>query len=210
VPKDIIERTDGIPLFVEEMTKAVFEAESQRAVRACEWRNFTPVPAVPASLHASLLERLDRLGPAKQLAQIGAAIGREFPHALLAAVARKLEAQLNVALESSPGRRLAVPAGRRAVRGPRPHQHRDFLVAPEEWREMALPSAAATACPNDAKERHCFLHALAERQVWRRQPKVRIVDQPECNVPGATIWVATVSHRSKFSTTRGTESASLG
>ena len=52
--------------------------------------------AVPASLHASLMARLDRLGPAKEVAQIGAAIGREFSHALLAAVARKPEAELAV------------------------------------------------------------------------------------------------------------------
>jgi predicted ATPase len=99
VRKGIIERTDGIPLFVEEMTKAVLEAQSQRAAEHANEAISPAVPAVPASLHASLLERLDRLGPAKQLAQIGAAIGREFPHALLAAVARKPEAQLNVALD---------------------------------------------------------------------------------------------------------------
>ena len=55
--------------------------------------------AVPASLHASLMARLDRLGPAKEVAQIGAAIGREFSHALLAAVVRKPEAELGSALD---------------------------------------------------------------------------------------------------------------
>jgi predicted ATPase len=55
--------------------------------------------AVPASLHASLMARLDRLGPAKEVTQIGAAIGREFPHALLAAVVRKPEAELGLALD---------------------------------------------------------------------------------------------------------------
>ena len=58
-----------------------------------------PPLAVPASLHASLMARLDRLGPAKEVAQIGAAIGREFSHALLAAVARKPEAELRSALD---------------------------------------------------------------------------------------------------------------
>ena len=89
--QDIIERTDGIPLFVEEMTKAVLEAESEAEAQ----RTAATVPssalAVPASLHASLMARLDRLGPAKEVAQIGAAIGREFSHALLAAVVRKPE-----------------------------------------------------------------------------------------------------------------------
>jgi predicted ATPase len=97
---DIIERTDGIPLFVEEMTKAVLEAEGERGAR----QTAAAVPitglAVPASLHASLLARLDRLGPAKEVAQIGAAIGREFSHALLSAVARNPVAELNSALNS--------------------------------------------------------------------------------------------------------------
>src|SRR6202008_2280809 len=59
----------------------------------------SPARAVPASLHASLMARLDRLGPAKEVAQIGAAIGRKFSHALLAAVVRKPEAELASALD---------------------------------------------------------------------------------------------------------------
>jgi predicted ATPase len=88
VRKDIIERTDGIPLFVEEMTKAVLEAGSQGAAEHTVAATPSPALAVPASLQASLMARLDRLGPAKGVAQIGAAIGREFSHALLAAVVR--------------------------------------------------------------------------------------------------------------------------
>ena len=99
IRQDIIERTDGIPLFVEEMTKAVLEAEGEGEARRTAGAVPSPALAVPASLHASLMARLDRLGPAKELAQIGAAIGREFSHALLAAVARKPEAELNSALD---------------------------------------------------------------------------------------------------------------
>ena len=99
IRQDIIERTDGIPLFVEEMTKAVLEAEGEGAAAQAISMVPSPVLAVPASLHASLMARLDRLGPAKEMAQIGAAIGREFPHALLAAVVRKPEAELNSALD---------------------------------------------------------------------------------------------------------------
>jgi predicted ATPase len=91
IRQDIIERTDGIPLFIEEMTKAVLEVDSQRAAEA-------PALAVPASLYASLMARLDRLGPGKEVAQIGAAIGREFSHALLAAVTRKPDPELASAL----------------------------------------------------------------------------------------------------------------
>jgi predicted ATPase len=96
---EIVERTDGIPLFVEEMTKAVLEAESEGAARRTVAAAPSPALAVPASLHASLMARLDRLGPAKEVAQIGSAIGREFSHALLASVARKPEADLGSALE---------------------------------------------------------------------------------------------------------------
>jgi class 3 adenylate cyclase/predicted ATPase len=97
VRRDIIERTDGVPLFVEEITRAVLEAESaaKHAIAAI----LSTAAEVPASLQASLMARLDRLGPAKEVAQIGAAIGREFSHALLSAVAQKSEAQLTSALE---------------------------------------------------------------------------------------------------------------
>ena len=98
VRKDIIERTDGIPLFVEEMTKAVLEAGSDVAQRTAATVPSTAW-AVPASLHASLMARLDRLGPAREVAQIGAAVGREFSHALLGAVIPKPEADLRWALD---------------------------------------------------------------------------------------------------------------
>jgi class 3 adenylate cyclase/predicted ATPase len=98
IGQDIIERTDGIPLFVEEMTKAVLEAESEGEARRAAALVPSPALAVPASLHASLMARLDRLGPAKELAQIGAAIGREFSHPLLAAVVGMPEAELQTAL----------------------------------------------------------------------------------------------------------------
>ena len=101
VTAEIVERTDGIPLFVEEMTKAVLEAESEGEARQTAAAMPSPALAVPASLHASLMARLDRLGPAKEVAQIGAAIGREFSHALLAAVARKPEADTPIGARPS-------------------------------------------------------------------------------------------------------------
>jgi class 3 adenylate cyclase/predicted ATPase len=99
VMAEIVDRTDGIPLFVEEMTKAVLEAEGGGEARRATAAIPSPALGVPASLHASLMARLDRLGPAKEVAQIGAVIGREFSHALLAAVARKEEAELQAALD---------------------------------------------------------------------------------------------------------------
>ena len=76
IRQDIIERTDGIPLFVEEMTKAVLETESEGVAQQAAAAVPATALAVPASLHASLMARLDRLGSAKQVAQIGSAIGR--------------------------------------------------------------------------------------------------------------------------------------
>jgi class 3 adenylate cyclase/predicted ATPase len=99
IRQEIIERTDGIPLFVEEMTRAVLEAESQHAAEYVAAAIPSAAVAVPATLHASLMARLDRLGgPAKEVSQIGAAIGREFSHALLVAVMDKHEAELEAAL----------------------------------------------------------------------------------------------------------------
>jgi tetratricopeptide (TPR) repeat protein len=99
IRQDIIERTDGIPLFVEEITKAVLEAENEGATKCAVAAIPSPSIAVPASLHASLMARLDRLGPAKEVAQIGAVIGREFPQSLLAAVVGKVAAELQPALD---------------------------------------------------------------------------------------------------------------
>jgi len=95
---EIVERTDGVPLFVEELTKAVVEAGADRG-----HVSVSAVPssslAVPATLHASLLGRLDRLGPAaKNVAQVGAAIGRDFSYELLAAAAQLAEPELQEAL----------------------------------------------------------------------------------------------------------------
>ena len=81
------------------MTKAVLEAENESAAMHLSAAVPPPALAVPASLHASLMARLDRLGSAKEVAQIGAAIGREFSHALLAAVVASPRRRSEAALE---------------------------------------------------------------------------------------------------------------
>ncbi|MEM7021954.1 MAG: AAA family ATPase [Pseudomonadota bacterium] len=82
--EEIIARSDGVPLFVEELTKAVLE---------------TGETAIPASLHDSLMARLDRIPKVKEVAQIAACIGREFDDQLLAAVANRTESCLQSALD---------------------------------------------------------------------------------------------------------------
>jgi len=97
---EIVERSDGIPLFVEELTKAVVDAGADGdAARRTVSGAPHPALSVPATLHASLIARLDRLGPlAKEIAQIGAAIGREFSYQLVASVVQKSQSDLTLAL----------------------------------------------------------------------------------------------------------------
>ena len=72
----VVERTGGVPLFVEELTRAVLESGDAKLTGR----------EIPATLHDSLMARLDRLGPAKEVIQIGAVIGGEFSYELLHAV----------------------------------------------------------------------------------------------------------------------------
>ena len=98
--EEILAKTDGVPLFVEELTRTVAELQSPNRL------------AVPATLQDSLMARLDRLGPAKEIAQIAAAIGRQFAHALLAAVAPVSAGELDTALARLTEARLVFPQSR--------------------------------------------------------------------------------------------------
>jgi predicted ATPase len=99
VAAQIVAKTDGVPLFVEELTKTVLES-GLLADAGDRYELSGPLPAfaIPTTLHDSLLARLDRLAPVKEVAQIGAVIGREFSHELLAAVASLGDNQLQDAL----------------------------------------------------------------------------------------------------------------
>jgi class 3 adenylate cyclase/predicted ATPase len=104
LPDDVLEqilaKTDGVPLFVEELTKTVLEAGLLEE-KAGRYVLSGPLPslAIPATLHDSLMARLDRLSPIKEIAQTAAVIGREFSHELLAAVCRTGEGELEDALD---------------------------------------------------------------------------------------------------------------
>src|SRR4029077_7418906 len=99
LPDDVVDqiadRTDGVPLFVEELTKSVLESGLLREeVDRYVLDRALPPAAIPTTLHASLLARLDRLASVRLVAQIGAAIGREFSYELLRAVSDVPEDEL--------------------------------------------------------------------------------------------------------------------
>jgi class 3 adenylate cyclase len=163
VMAEIVERTDGIPLFVEEMTKAVLEAESEDAARRTIAAVPSPARAIPASLQASLMARLDRLGPAKEVAQIGAVIGREFSYALVTAVVRKPEAELESALD-----RL-IEAGLLFRQGVPPHANYLFKHA------LVQDAAYGTLLREPRRALHARIAETLERQfteIAENQPEL--------------------------------------
>src|SRR6185312_4364883 len=96
----IIDRTDGVPLFVEELTRSTLESGVlERIEEGASLPSALTSEAIPSSLQSSLIGRLDRLSSVKDVAQVAAAIGREFPRDLLAAVAGYSAATLDRALE---------------------------------------------------------------------------------------------------------------
>jgi class 3 adenylate cyclase/predicted ATPase len=112
VAEQIAAKTDGVPLFVEELTKAVLESGLLRD-EGDRYALAGPLPplAIPATLQDSLLARLDRLAPVKEVAQVGAAIGREFAYELLAAVAPLPDDRLREALDQLVGAELVFRRG---------------------------------------------------------------------------------------------------
>jgi class 3 adenylate cyclase/tetratricopeptide (TPR) repeat protein len=97
--EQILTRTDGVPLFVEELTKSILESgELKEADDHYEYGVSARAVTIPATLRDSLMARLDRFMPVKEIAQIGAAIGREFSYELIAAVAPMPQAQLDDSL----------------------------------------------------------------------------------------------------------------
>ncbi len=108
VLQQIVSKTDGVPLFVEELTKMVVETRGERGTGNGEQdeklvgaQHAAPMPAlgIPSTLQDALMARLDRLGPAKEIAQLGATIGREFSYELLHAVSNRDEGNLQHGLK---------------------------------------------------------------------------------------------------------------
>ena len=161
VIEEIIERTDGVPLFLEEVTKVVLEAGSQLRDAAAAIPGARA--AVPATLQASLMARLDRLGPAaREIAQTGAAIGRDFPYDLLVAVAARGEAEVRDALD-----RL-VAAGLVFQRGTPP-------AAEYQFKHALVQDAAYGTLLRGARQ---ALHGRIASAIEARMPD-RVEREPE-------------------------------
>jgi DNA-binding SARP family transcriptional activator/class 3 adenylate cyclase len=143
----IVAKTDGVPLFVEELAKSVLESShGPSATTAAAPRAFGPAPlSVPATLRDSLLARLDRLGPAKEIAQIGATIGRRFSHGLLQAVAMRSPRELAESL--------------------------DRLIESGLVYRIGSTRASSPATDADAETSYAFKHALVQEAAYETLAK---------------------------------------
>jgi predicted ATPase len=112
IADQIIDRTDGIPLFIEELTKTVVESGVVAEVGDTYSLTGPVTPLlIPTSLHASLLARLDRLAPTREMVQIGAGLGRSFSHELISAVALMPQQKVDDALTQLAGAELIFRRG---------------------------------------------------------------------------------------------------
>jgi hypothetical protein len=110
--EQILDKTDGVPLFVEELTKSILEsADLRESGDRWEYVGRASTLAIPLTLRDSLMARLDRFAPVKEIAQIGAAIGREFSWELIAAVAPHAKPELEQALPQLTASGLAFQQG---------------------------------------------------------------------------------------------------
>jgi class 3 adenylate cyclase/predicted ATPase len=159
----ILAKTDGVPLFVEELTKAVLELGLLRLERD-EYLLQGPLPplAIPDTLYGSLLARLDRLAAVKAVAQVGAVIGREFDYELLAAVASMDETDLKSALRQLIDAELVFPRG----------------VPPEASYAFKHALVQEVAYGSLLKGRRQQLHARIAEELGKRFPD-EMARQPE-------------------------------
>jgi class 3 adenylate cyclase len=162
---EIVERADGVPLFVEELTKAVLESgDRDSRVPGVLAASPSPALAIPATLHASLIARLDRLGPlAKEVAQVGAVIGREFGYDLIDQASQRPAPELRLGLE-----RLAE-AGLMFCRGIAPQSSYLFKHA------LVQDAAYGTLLRARRQELHARVTAVLEQHfadLVERQPEL--------------------------------------
>src|SRR5271169_4304579 len=180
----IVRRTDGVPLFIEELTRTVLESGVLREEED-QYRLDGPLPsmAIPSTLQASLLARLDRLAPTREIAQIGAAIGREFPHRLLSLVADSKDAELQIAIT-----RL-IDAGLVSRRGLPPEATYVFKHA------LVQDAAYATLLRGARQTLHARIAAVLEQHfdnIVQTQPELLARHHAEAMAPAkaAPYWLA--------------------
>jgi class 3 adenylate cyclase/predicted ATPase/ABC-type transport system involved in cytochrome c biogenesis ATPase subunit len=163
VMKQIIAKTDGNPLFVEELTKAVLEA-GVLIEDAEGYRLAGPLPplAIPETLQDSLMARLDRLAPVKEIAQVGAAIGREFSYSLMRALVGRDESALKHALDQLERAELVFRRGE----------------PPEAIYSFKHALVRDTAYESLLKSRRHQLHGRIARALEERFPDV-VASEPE-------------------------------
>jgi class 3 adenylate cyclase/tetratricopeptide (TPR) repeat protein len=163
VMDEILARTDGVPLFIEELTKTVLESGLLQE-RDGQYVLERPLPplAIPTTLHASLMARLDRLAPVREVAQIGAVAGREFHYELLSAVAGLPRERLDEALHQLVRSELIFR------RGESPH-------AVYTFKHTLVRDAAYAGL---LKTRRVYLHAAIASALEQQFPEL-LQTQPE-------------------------------
>ncbi|WP_161852512.1 alpha/beta fold hydrolase [Bradyrhizobium sp. CCBAU 051011] len=165
VIEEILSRTEGVPLFVEELTKVILESPIWKATTGrgdLELSGPLPPLAIPATLEDSLMARLDRLAPAREVAQIAACIGREFDEDVVRAIAGCPESQLAEALD------LLCLAGVIQRRGTPPHHAYSFKHA------LVRDAAYATLLRSSRQQ----LPARIAQAIERLRPEIAAA-QPE-------------------------------
>ena len=161
----ILSRTEGVPLFVEELTKAVLESVIWKTTAGdghLELVGPLPLLAIPATLQESLMARLDRLAPAREVAQIAACIGRDFDEEVVGAIAGYPEPQLTAVLDQ------LCRAGLIQRRGTPPHHAYSFKHA------LVRDAAYATLLKSPRQQ----LHAHIAQAIERLRPEIA-AGQPE-------------------------------
>jgi class 3 adenylate cyclase/tetratricopeptide (TPR) repeat protein len=163
VMNEILARTDGVPLFIEELTKTVLESGLlQERDGAYVLEGPLPPLAIPTTLHASLMARLDRSPPVREVAQIGAVAGRDFHYELLNAVAGLLRDHLEEALDQLVQSELIFR------RGEIPH-------AVYSFKHVLVRDAAYASL---LKKRRGHLHAAIANALEQQFPEI-VQTQPE-------------------------------
>jgi class 3 adenylate cyclase len=159
--EQILNRTDGVPLFVEELTKSILESgELTEDSDHYEYAGSARAVTIPATLRDSLMARLDRFMPVKEIAQIGAAIGREFSYELIEAVAPMPQGQLDEALSQLTASGLAFRRG----------------TPPDAIYTFKHALVQDAAYDSLLKSRRQELHAKIARVIEQRFPSIKITE----------------------------------